>query len=92
MELGYARVSTVKQDPDRQIDALEQAGIPRERIYVDKKSGVTTDRPRAPARPKHCRKRRRGGIEEQAVRGADLTDVTVVEINTKRRLLGLREG
>ena len=45
MELGYARVSTVKQDLDRQIDALEQAGIRRERIYVDKKSGATTDRP-----------------------------------------------
>lgn len=45
MELGYARVSTAKQDLDRQIDALEQTGIPREQIYVDKKSGATTDRP-----------------------------------------------
>ena len=46
MELGYARVSTTKQDLDRQIDALERTGITRERIYVDKKSGATTDRPR----------------------------------------------
>jgi DNA invertase Pin-like site-specific DNA recombinase len=45
MELGYARVSTMKQDLDRQIDALEQVGIPRDRIYIDKKSGATTDRP-----------------------------------------------
>jgi DNA invertase Pin-like site-specific DNA recombinase len=45
VDLGYARVSTVKQDLDRQIDALERAGIPRDRIYVDKKSGATTDRP-----------------------------------------------
>jgi DNA invertase Pin-like site-specific DNA recombinase len=45
VDLGYARVSTVKQDLDRQIDALEQVGIPRDRIYVDKKSGATTDRP-----------------------------------------------
>ena len=45
MELGYARVSTVKQDLDRQIDALEGVGIPRDRIYVDRKSGATTDRP-----------------------------------------------
>ena len=44
VELGYARVSTVKQDLDRQIDALEQIRIPRDRIYVDKKSGATTDR------------------------------------------------
>jgi DNA invertase Pin-like site-specific DNA recombinase len=45
VELGYARVSTVKQDLDRQIDALTRVGIARERIYVDKKSGATTDRP-----------------------------------------------
>ncbi len=45
MELGYARVSTAKQDLDRQIHALRQVGITAERIYVDKKSGATTDRP-----------------------------------------------
>ncbi len=45
MDLGYARVSTAKQDLDRQIDALRHAGIPGERIYLDKKSGATVDRP-----------------------------------------------
>jgi len=45
VELGYARVSTTKQDLDRQVDALQQAGIGPERIYLDKKSGATTDRP-----------------------------------------------
>lgn len=45
MELGYARVSTAKQDLDRQIDALRKEGIDAERIYVDKKSGATVDRP-----------------------------------------------
>ena len=45
MELGYARVSTVKQDLDRQIDALTREGIPRERIYLDKRSGASSDRP-----------------------------------------------
>jgi len=44
VELGYARVSTVKQDLERQIEALGEAGIARERIYVDKKSGATVDR------------------------------------------------
>ncbi len=39
MELGYARVSTTKQDLDRQIDALTTAGVDEQRIYVDKKSG-----------------------------------------------------
>lgn len=45
MELGYARVSTVKQDLDRQIQALIEDGVDRERIYVDRKSGATVDRP-----------------------------------------------
>jgi DNA invertase Pin-like site-specific DNA recombinase len=45
VDLGYARVSTLKQDLDRQIDALTAAGIAREQIYVDKKSGATVDRP-----------------------------------------------
>ncbi len=45
VHLGYARVSTAKQDLDRQVDALTTAGIPTERIYLDKKSGATTDRP-----------------------------------------------
>ena len=45
MDIGYARVSTAKQDLERQVDALTAHGIPAERIYLDKKSGATVDRP-----------------------------------------------
>lgn len=45
MDIGYARVSTAKQDLDRQIDALLEQGIERRYIFVDKKSGSTTARP-----------------------------------------------
>lgn len=45
VDLGYARVSTGKQDLDRQVHALTEVGIPAERIYLDKKSGATTNRP-----------------------------------------------
>ena len=45
VDLGYARVSTAKQDLDRQLHALGEVGIPAERTFVDKKSGSTTDRP-----------------------------------------------
>jgi DNA invertase Pin-like site-specific DNA recombinase len=45
VDLGYARVSTVKQDLDRQLDALGKVGIPAERIYLDKRSGASSDRP-----------------------------------------------
>ncbi len=46
MEIGYARVSTTKQDLERQIHALELMGIEASRIFVDKKSGTTINRPR----------------------------------------------
>ncbi len=45
MDLGYARVSTTKQDLERQVDALTAAGVAPDRIWLDKKSGATTDRP-----------------------------------------------
>ena len=46
MDLGYARASNyAKQDLDRQISALIAAGLPLERIYVDRRSGAPVDRP-----------------------------------------------
>jgi DNA invertase Pin-like site-specific DNA recombinase len=45
MDFGYARVSTEGQNLDHQIDALTRAGIPRDRIYVDKVSGTKASRP-----------------------------------------------
>ena len=45
LELGYARVSTTKQSLERQIAALNAVGIPDDRLYVDKKSGTSIERP-----------------------------------------------
>jgi DNA invertase Pin-like site-specific DNA recombinase len=45
MLLGYARVSTSKQDLDRQVDALLAEGVAPERIWTDKKTGSSADRP-----------------------------------------------
>ncbi len=42
---GIRRVSTAKQDLERQVDALLAAGIDPKHIYRDKKSGSTVDRP-----------------------------------------------
>ena len=42
---GYARVSTDDQDLSLQIDALQQHGIPKTAIFMDKVSGAKTERP-----------------------------------------------
>lgn len=45
-ECGYARVSSRDQNLDRQLDALRKFPIADNRIYADKASGATFDRPR----------------------------------------------
>ena len=44
MLVGYARISTITQNEDRQIEALTNAGC--EKIYLDKLSGKDTNRPK----------------------------------------------
>jgi DNA invertase Pin-like site-specific DNA recombinase len=41
-QLGYARVSTVHQSLDQQVDALAAAGVDGARVYSDKLSGTST--------------------------------------------------
>lgn len=46
MLLGYARVSTLTQDPTSQVERLAALGIDRDRIYVDRGvRGESLDRP-----------------------------------------------
>ena len=47
MLVGYARVSTLDQNPELQTDALLQAG--RKRIFTEKGSGSHRDRPQLKA-------------------------------------------
>jgi len=42
---GYIRVSSVDQNEDRQLDALDALAILRSQVYVDKQSGKDFDRP-----------------------------------------------
>lgn len=42
---GYVRVSTREQNEDRQLLAMSERRIPKEHIYIDKKSGKDFNRP-----------------------------------------------
>ena len=42
---GYARVSTKEQNTDRQITSLIEAGLNKNQIFEDKKSGKDFERP-----------------------------------------------
>ena len=53
MLVGYARVSTLDQNPSLQIDALREAGC--EKIFVEKTSGARKDRPQLKATLKYLR-------------------------------------
>lgn len=44
-EWGYARVSTLDQNPQLQLDALTAAGIDAAHVRVDRITGTTQDRP-----------------------------------------------
>jgi len=54
MLIGYARVSTVDQNPQLQIDALEHSGC--ERIFTEKISGSHKERPELKAALDYMRK------------------------------------
>lgn len=41
---GYARVSTLYQNTDRQVQALEKYGIPKQDIFTDRQSGKDFER------------------------------------------------
>lgn len=43
--IGYARVSTLEQSLDLQVDALKAAGVAAENIHVERVSGVSRKRP-----------------------------------------------
>ena len=45
MLVGYARVSTLDQNLDRQIDQLVSAGVDKRNIYMEKMSGKKRERP-----------------------------------------------
>jgi len=53
--VGYARVSTVDQNLDMQIEALRKYGVPKDHIYSESMSGVKKNRPALARAMQHLR-------------------------------------
>jgi len=53
MTIGYARVSTIDQNLDRQLDSLGENGV--ERIFTEKATGRKSDRPELMKMMEHLR-------------------------------------
>jgi len=45
MQYGYARVSSIDQNEDRQLHALQEVGVEKSHIFIDKLSGKDFNRP-----------------------------------------------
>src|SRR5664279_2622997 len=45
MLIGYARVSTLEQNADHQVDALVRAGVAERNVHVDVATGAKASRP-----------------------------------------------
>ena len=53
---GYVRVSSIDQNEDRQLQAMNQKEIPTRNLYIDKQSGKDFDRPQYKKLVKRLRK------------------------------------
>ena len=56
---GYIRVSSKEQNEDRQVIAMEEQGIPKMHVFMDKQSGKDFDRPQY---KKMLRKMKKGDV------------------------------
>ena len=94
--LGYARVSTIGQDLDAQLNALAAAGVETRRIFTDKLSGAAnTSRPGLVAMLEYAREGDVVVVTAIDRLGRSVAEVTrtIAEFGERRILLrALREG
>ncbi len=86
-QLGYARISTLHQSLDQQVDALTAAGVDPNRVYSDKLSGTSTreQRPGLAALLDYARPR-----DAIVVAGIDRLGRNAAEVMSTIRELGER--
>lgn len=84
---GYARVSSIDQNEERQLIALHQAGVEQEHIFIDKQSGKNFDRPQY----QKMVKRLKGG-ELLYIQSIDRLGRNYEEIQQQWRILTKEKG
>ena len=84
---GYVRVSTREQNEDRQMIALNEAGVPKQNIYMDKQSGKNFERPQY---KKLIRKMKRNDL--LYVKSIDRLGRNYIEIQEQWRILTKDNG
>lgn len=84
---GYARVSSIDQNEERQLIALHQAGVEQEHIFIDKQSGKNFDRPKY----QKMLKRLKGG-ELLYIQSIDRLGRNYEEIQQQWRILTKEKG
>ena len=72
--IGYARISSITQNEDRQMIALQEYGVSPKRIYLDRASGKDFDRRNYKRMLKRLKK---GNI--LVVKSIDIVDFTEVK-------------
>lgn len=85
---GYARVSTTRQVLDRQLDAIAGMGVDPDRIYSDKITGRTMDRPEWQRLSRHLREGDRLVVENLDRLGRTALEV-IETVNTLTKERGV---
>jgi DNA invertase Pin-like site-specific DNA recombinase len=94
--LGYARVSTLSQDLEAQLAALDSAGVAADRVFTDKLSGsANSDRPGLVAMLDYARAGDTVVVTAIDRLGRSVVEVTrtIADLGQRRIILrALREG
>ena len=82
--IGYARVSTINQNEDRQIQELIKYGVEEKRIYIDKQSGKDFHRPSYMKMLKRLKKK-----DDEYWLTSDNPEYQAVRPNSHYRIMGV---
>ncbi|WP_426016644.1 recombinase family protein [Brevundimonas sp. DWR2-3-1b1] len=89
--VGYARASSISQDTQIQIEALKAAGVEDDHLFVEKRSGATTEgRDELAACLKHARRGDTVLVTKLDRLGRSVNDLSRIVADLESRAIGFR--